>query len=183
MDLIDLINSRRFLGSEFLTWLWYRVDCFDGLLDVEGIGELNRVEVIFDDQLTLDAYVAETQRNDLKGGAPAYSPEALTALRQGKRPIKAKLRVIKEGREWAFTFKAETFDLASVKVPALLTKEVAEQFYERMYLLEELEEIMHALYRDFLAARLGDKWENQFVGAMQSWIEMEEDPTPDDYPR
>lgn len=179
MDLIDLINSRRFLGSEFLTWLWFKVDCYDGLLDVDPLG---RVEVIFDDQMTLDAYVAETQRNDLRGGAPAYSPEAITALRQGKRPIKAKLRVIREGREWSFSFKAEEFDLATIKLPALLTDEADEQFWERMYLAEELEEIVHALYREFLNVRLADAWGERLVGAMQAWIESEQDPTPDDYP-
>lgn len=179
MDLVDLINSRRFVGSEFLTWLWFRVDCFEGLLDVEGIG---RIEVIFDDQLTLDAYVAETQRNDLRGGAPAYSPEAITALRQGKRPIKAKLRIIKDNREWAFSFKAEEFDLSAVKVPALLTKEPVEQFYERMYLIEELEELLHALYREFVMVRLDDAWEDKFIGAMKTWIESEDDPVPTDFP-
>ena len=178
MDLIDLINSRRFLGSEFLTWLWFRVDCYDGLLDVDDIG---RIELIFDDQMTLDAYLAETQRNDLRGGAPAYSPEAITALRQGKRPIKAKLRVIREGREWAFSFKAETFDLATIKLPALLTDEADEQFWERMYLVEELESIVHALYAEFLKVRLAEDW-TKFVGAMQAWIEGDNDPTPDDFP-
>jgi hypothetical protein len=179
MDLVDLINSRRFLGSEFLIYLWFRVDCYDGLLDVEDIG---RIELIFDDQLTLDAYVAETQRNDLRGGAPAYSLEAVTALRQGKRPTKAKLCILREGREWTFTFKAETFQLTSVKIPALLTKETVEQFYERMYLLEELEDILHALYREFLEVRLGDMWEERFTSAMKAWIDAEEDPVPEDFP-
>ena len=179
MDLIDLINSRRFLGSEFLTWLWFFVDCHDGLVTIEDVGH---VEVIFDDQMTLDAYLAETQRNELRGGAPAYSPEALTALRQGKRPIKAKLRVVRDGREWAFTFKAETFDLAAIKLPALLTEGADEQFWERMYLAEEIEGIVSALYRLFLTARLSDQWEEQFVGAMKAWIESEDDPAPGDYP-
>lgn len=179
MDLVDLINTRTFLGSEFLTWLWFRVDCQDGLLDVEGVG---RIEVIFDDQLTLDAYVAETQRSDLRGGAPAYSVEAVTALRQGKRPTKAKLRIIKEGREWAFSFKAETFDLTGLKIPALLTQETDEQFYERMYLIEEVEEIMHALYQEFLAVRLSEQWGERFVGAMKDWLQSDEDPDPDLYP-
>ena len=180
MDLIDLINTRRFLGSEFLTWLWFNVDCHDGLIELPEFG---RIEVIFDDQLTLDAYLAETQRNDLRGGAPAYSPEAITALRQGKRPTKAKLRVIRDGREWAFVFKAEQFDLSGIKIPALLTEEADEQFWERMYLIEELEDLVHALYKQFLIARLTPLWTERFTGAMQSWIESEEDPSPDDFPQ
>ncbi len=179
MDLIDLIQSRTFVGSEFLQWLWFRVDCHDGLLDVDGVG---RIEVIFDDQLTLEAYMAETQRNELRGGSPAYSREALTAMREGKRPTKAKLRIIKEGREWAFTFKAETFDIASLKIPALLTQEADEQFYERMYLIEEVEEVLHAIYKEFLKERLSDSWNQRFIGAMKEWIASDEDPDSDLYP-
>lgn len=179
MDLVDLIESRQFLGSEFLMWLWFRVDCFDGLLDV---GEQGKVEVVFDDQLTLDAYLAETQRNVLRGGAPAYSMEALTALRHGKRATRAKLRLLKEGREWAFTFKAETADITGVKLPALLTQETDEQFYERMYLVEELEAVITELYRQFLEVRLSADWGARFLGAMKGWIESDEDPRPEDYP-
>ena len=30
MDLVEIIESRRFLGGEFLTWLWYRCDVDGG---------------------------------------------------------------------------------------------------------------------------------------------------------
>ena len=45
MDLIDLINTRRFLGAEFLMWLWFKADCYDGIMDV---GDHGKIEVIFD---------------------------------------------------------------------------------------------------------------------------------------
>lgn len=179
MDLIDLINSRSFLGSELLMWLWFKAECFDGVFDLEG-GD--RVEVAFDDQLTLEAYLAETERNSFRGGAPAFSPEAKTALREGKRVQSAKLCVIKEGREWTFKVKAETLGLSGVKIPSLLSKEENEQFYERMYLLDELEEILDALYREFLAIRLSTAWYEVMLPAMQAWIKSDELMTPASYP-
>lgn len=179
MDLVDLINSRTFLGSEFMMWLWYKAECFDGLFDLP---EHDRVEVAFDDRLTLEAYLAETERNMFRGGAPAYSPEAKTALQEGKRVQRAKLRIIKEGREWTFKIKAESFDLTSVKLPSLLSKEEEEQFYERMYLLEELEEILEELYREFLSIRLSEAWDDVMLPAMRDWVHSDELMTPDDYP-
>lgn len=179
MDLIDLINSRAFVGSEFLMWLWFKAECFDGLFE---LAEHGRVELAFDDQLTLEAYIAETERNIFRGGAPAFSPEAKTALREGKRVQAAKLRVIKEGREWSFRVKAETLDLSGVKIPSLLSKEEDEQFYERMYLLDELEEILDALYAEFIAIRLSDAWLDVMLPAMQRWVQSDELLTPDDYP-
>ena len=74
MDLMDLIESRRFLGSEFLMWLWFKSECYDGLFDIGP--DKRPIEVILDDAMTLEAFLAETERNTFKGGAPAYSPEA-----------------------------------------------------------------------------------------------------------
>ncbi|QDG53742.1 hypothetical protein FIV42_24255 [Persicimonas caeni] len=179
MDLIDLINSRTFLGSEFLMWLWFKAECLDGLFDIPNH---DRVEVSFDDQLTLEAYLAETERNMFRGGAPAYSPEAKTALQEGKRVQAAKLRVVKEGREWTFKIKAETLGLTSVKIPSLLSKEEEEQFYERMYLVEELEEILDELYKEFLGIRLSQAWNSVMLPAIQKWVHTEELLNPDHYP-
>ncbi|MFP4600062.1 MAG: hypothetical protein ACOC9J_02795 [Persicimonas sp.] len=179
MDLIDLINSRAFLGSEYLMWLWYKAECFDGLFDVAGH---DRIELAFDDQLTLEAYLAETERNMFRGGAPAYSPEAKTALREGKRVQSAKIRIVKEGREWTFKIKAESLDLTSVKIPSLLSKEEEEQFYERMYLVEELEEILEALYTEFLSIRLSTAWHETMIPAIREWVHSDELKGPDDYP-
>jgi hypothetical protein len=179
MDLLDLIESRAFLGSEFLMWLWFKAECFDGLFDVENH---ERVEVSFDDQLTLEAYLAETERNMFRGGAPAYSPEAKTALQEGKRVKDAKLRVVKEGREWTFKLKAESLGLTSVKIPSLLSKEEEEQFYERMYLVEELEEILDELYKEFLAIRLSKAWNSVMLPAIQKWVHTADLLEPEAYP-
>jgi hypothetical protein len=179
MDLLDMINSRRFLGAEFLMWLWFKADCFDGLMEVKDHGS---VEIIFDDALTLEAYMAETQRQDLKGGTPAFTPEAKTGLRHGKRASKAKMRFVKEGREWVFTLKAENLDISSAKMPTVLSREDDERFYERMYLLEELESILERLFEEFLRIRLAKPWDDKMLPAMQAWIQSDELAKPDDYP-
>lgn len=179
MDLIDLIDSRRFLGAEFLMWLWFKAECFEGLIELPKHGAL---EVVFDDAMTLEAYLAETERNTFKGGVPAYSPEAKTALRQGKRISKAKLRILLEGREWVFTVKAETLDLSSIAIPAVLSREQEEKFYERMYLVEELEDLVRALYKEFLFIRLSADWAEKVLPAMQAWIASDEALKPEMYP-
>lgn len=181
MDMIDLINSRRFLGSEFLLWLWFKSECFEALLRTDAHGTL---EVWIDDKLTLEAYLAETERNDFQGGAPSYSPESKLALRQGKRPSKAKLGVVKEGREWSFTLKAESMDTSGLKIPALLSREEEEQFYERMFLLEELEDILNTLYKEFITIRLHEQaWDQVMLPAIVHWIYHEEVAKPEDYPK
>ena len=55
MNLADLIETRRFLGSEFMMWLWFKSETHDGLMDVAGHGA---IEVVYDDRLVLEAYLA-----------------------------------------------------------------------------------------------------------------------------
>ncbi len=171
MDLVDLIQTRRFLGSEFLTWLWYKSEVYEGRFN---IGERGACEVWFDDRLTLEAVVIENEQSQLKGASPSVSPEAREALRQGKIPVQARLRLVCDQQEFAFAFKGPDFLLSGVKIPTLLSDEADEKFYERMYLIEELEAIIHDLYAEFLALRLSPAWVGTFIPWLRAWVQVGE---------
>ncbi len=166
MDLIDQIEKHRFLGSEALVWLWFESELNEGRLEVPGVGP---AEVYLEGQLTL---TFDKEQSKLKGQAPSASPEAREALRQGKLPTNAKLRVARGELEYSFTFTAGTLALSAVKIPAIVKEkdDVDEQFYERMYLVEELEALFTALYARFLALRLSPAWESEVVPAIRSWV-------------
>ena len=155
MDLAQMIEEKRFLGSEFLLWLWFTEERDDGVHDLGS----ESVEIFFDDRLQLEAQFAEAETSDLKGGAPARSPEARKALQGGKRVSKARLRLRKGEREWVFEVMGPSFALAGVNTPAILSKGEDEPFFERMFLLEELHDAWRGLYRVFLEERLGSNWD------------------------
>jgi len=165
VDLAELSARKEFLGAEFLLWLWYRAEEFDGAFTIDG----GHVELGFDDQLVLESDLQEAEQSRLKGGAPAYSPEAHKALQVGKRVRRAKLRLLKGEREWAFLFDATTFHTSGVKLPAVLSEHDDDRFFERMYLIEELDGAIHTLYRQFLELRLGDRWDTEHA-AIKHWI-------------
>lgn len=170
MDLIDRINNTRFLGREFLTWLWFRSDKDDGLI---RLGSDDSVELWFDDKLVLAAADAAREQNTLKGETPTQSPEAKLALRMGKKVVEAKLRVIREQRKWSFGIKADTLALSGVKIPALLSREEDDQQYERFDLVEELNNILLGLYRAFIELRLDkDRWAAE-LESIRHWIHQD----------
>jgi hypothetical protein len=169
MSLIDLIESRRFLGQEFLVWLWYKCDVFEGRFMV---GERD-CEVWFDDRITLEAILVETEQSVLKGASPTFTPEAREALRQGKTPTVAKLRLMHDGQEFQFAFKGAALQLSGVKLPSLMTRTDDEKFFERMFLLELLEELIEDLYGEFLGLRLSQSAWTKMTDAIQVWIHDE----------
>src|SRR6185312_8822509 len=131
MNLVDLIEKRRFLGREFLVFLWFESEILDGRVVA---GNFGAVELRLEGQITLSA---DKEQAKLKGVSPSLEPEAHQALRQGKLPSQARMRVTAGDLEYAFVFNADTLALSGIKIPNVVKDEVDEQFYERMYLVEE----------------------------------------------
>ncbi|MDX9719740.1 MAG: hypothetical protein RBU37_03270 [Myxococcota bacterium] len=165
MDLYDQIESTRFLGVEFLSWLWFRVSAGRSVFELDG----QPLEVEFDNQMTFETTLAETERTRLMGGAPSESPEALQAMRCGKVVTVAKLRLRREDREYSFVLNARAMSIASAKIPAVLSKQDDDRFYERMDLLSELESSLQGLFGVFLKIRL-ERWQHE-LEAMREWVQ------------
>ncbi|MDI1429150.1 hypothetical protein [Polyangium sorediatum] len=165
MELLDLIEGRRFMGREFVVWLWFESEMQETNLQPTGA---DPVSMWLEAQITL---VLEKEESRLKGAIPASSPEAKEALRQGKLPKEAKMRLVRGEREYAWTLKADSLALSGLKLPTQLKKndEKHEVFYERMMLLEDLETSLSALYADFVRLRLADPWDDEIVPLMKSW--------------
>lgn len=174
MNLLDLIHRTSHLGPEFLTWVWYRSDQQGGVFSLpDPIGE---VELWFDDRLVVAGLAVDAQENLFKGGHPSSSPEAMAALKMGKKAAEARLKLIIGSKEWSFILKADGLAVSGVKIPALLQKEEDDKFYERMMLLEELDDTLKALFKQFLDLRTSDAWEADEVPAIRRWIAADGDP-------
>jgi hypothetical protein len=167
VDLVDLIEKRRFVGREFLVWLWFESELFESRFDLKGFGPS---EIWLEGQITL---VQEKEQSRLKGATPSAAPEAHEALRQGKLPTQARVRVARGELEYAFLFNADTLGLSAMKIPGVMKEETDEQFYERMYLIEELEAQFSVLYGDFLALRLSTAWDSVVAPGIRAWVRSE----------
>jgi hypothetical protein len=194
MQLADRIEKRRFVGREFLLWLWFESEIFEGNLTTAEHGSFG---FWIERQIVLTAGKEGTR---IKGSTPANGREAKESLRRGKLPESAGFHVVAGSEESSFTLKAEQLGISGLKLPSVLGKaedappqlldgppklvkrkredrgrqearesdEAHEAFYERMSLTRDVEARLEALYRDFLALRLGDDWE-RVVATMRAW--------------
>ena len=166
MDLINRINYTRFLGREFLTWLWFRSDTREGLFELPT----GPLEVWFDAKLTLEAQGDLKEQNSIKAENPTEAEEARASLLTGKLVSDARLRLIRDQKQWTLNVKGDTLALSGVKIPALLSREDEEQLYERFYLMEELEDLFADLFEQFIRTRLDDDTWRAEVHAIRSWV-------------
>jgi hypothetical protein len=163
-DLAALVEGKMFAGQEFLVWLWFESELFEMTLT---LNDGNPCEFWFESSLAL---ARDNEQTSLRGEAPSSNAEAHEALRQGKLPVRAAVRIIRDQLEWAFVLTADDLSLASVRIPAQLKEEVDEKFYERMYLIEQLETMLEGLFADFLTLRLGKAWDSFVLPAIREWV-------------
>ncbi|MEZ4438274.1 MAG: hypothetical protein R3B72_04265 [Polyangiaceae bacterium] len=165
MELVDCIENSRFLGRELLLWLWYESDRHEGRVEVAD----GTIELWIEDMLTLADGAADASEITIKSALPTVAPEAYEALRQGKLPTSAKLRLTRGTQAFGFVLKANTLALSGVTVPTMLKPDDEQAFDERIGLLEDLESVLADLRRRFLELRTSKRWGRQ-VGAMKQWL-------------
>lgn len=163
----DLIYSHRFLGSEFLVWLWFESENNDGNFDV---GEVGPFTLWLENAITLESDAVVKEQSKLKGASPSATQEAREALRRGKIPALARIRLEQGPHQFACMLTAATMGMTSVTIPALLKDDPEEKFYERMYLVEHLESYIKALFVEFLKTRLSHTWATQVVPSITKWV-------------
>lgn len=166
-DLAELVELNRFVGREFLLWLWFESEVFETNLKPSGADSLS---LWLETQITL---ASEGEEIRVKGATPGLAPEAKQALRQGKLPRDARLRAVLSELEYGWTFKADDLAIAGLGVPAQLKSksddDKYEVLYERMRLVEILEAALEGLFTDFLDLRLDAAWENKLVPIFKQW--------------
>lgn len=169
-ELLQRIETTRFLGSEFLLWIWVRTEFANTEL---RLGEGAEYQVWLDQQLTLESPLDKNERVTVRGLAPADSSEAREAVRARKLPVRARIVFQNSERDFTSGFVAPRFAIASAKVPAVVGGDASEAFVERMALVEQLCAALDALYRYFLLDRLGDDWAAGWEPAIAAWAEGE----------
>ena len=107
MKPMELIEQGRFLGEEFLLWVWMKGLLEGGASGVEGDGSA----CFLDDAVQLTSEQGDVKEISLRKGNPSESREAFEALSRGMRPAKAKLRMLSGDLEWVFSLNAATLDL------------------------------------------------------------------------
>jgi hypothetical protein len=196
MQLVDRIEKRRFVGREFLLFLWFESEIFEGTLSTKKHGEFG---MFIEGQLVLSAGREQTR---IKGTQPAFGREAKESLARGKLPELAGLHLSHGEHEQSFVLRADTLGVRGLRLGTVLgdsdepeapglvpaappkkkrrtSKEQDDQaesdmaheaFYERMSLTRGFEAVLAELYGDFLALRLSPAWEQNVLPYLSAFV-------------
>ncbi len=163
----------RFLGYEFLTWLWFFSENSKGLIE---IADNNQAEIHMGERLILsrpddgnERVICTTQGSDLH--------EARTALRHGKMVEEAQLYMTIGENEYFLRLDSELWAIRSLRTPRQVREHDEEdtdgRFLEKMYFLEEVFACLDAAYARFLSERLNPKWDTTTWPQIKKWFEKD----------
>jgi len=176
LDIAVAYNRYRFLGNEFLTWLWFAIEN-----DTERISQCDPefVDLDIGNRMVLENRLANGKENITIKGDAAGLEEALLALRKGAHIIDIHL-VFKSGTlEWQFALKGESLSFSGLKLPETGPIESSEDMegliLEKIYLYEKPFVFVDKLYRSFIDLRLSDTWNSETVSSMKKWLQSGED--------
>jgi hypothetical protein len=171
IDVAVAYNRYKFLGYEFLTWLWFAIEKDQKQLRISD-PDLKSLEIG-------NRVVLENRRNDaletitIKGDEAGLE-EGILALRKGAVVTEINLAYKAGDQQWRFTIKGENLSIAGLKPPdtgAVEKKEDIEGVVlEKAYLYEKVFQFTDNLYQRFIRLRVSNDWNGEVVPRVKAWI-------------
>lgn len=156
------------IAGEFYLWLWFKSDMGPGTLEVPDAAPL---QFWVDDRIAFRAIGEDKVCAVLTGDNPGTTLESRAAVRGGKVLRDIRLALKREEREYFVTLRGPRVELAAAKLPGLMKAEDdAEALYERMFLYQDLQWMIAALFRRFAEERTSPDWRDRTLPDMRAWL-------------
>jgi recombination associated protein RdgC len=175
MDLVDLIQEKKFLGQEFLAWLWFKSEERGGSVEVPGRGD---VLVIFEKHMLLEYGEGDASEKVICRGLQTELKEARAGLGLAKKPEQARIRLAYGDYEFGVTLTAAIFEFRNVRLPKTVdsadegknAESMEGRILERIGLFEQLTHLVGDLFRMYINIRASRLWNEELV-KIRAWIE------------
>ena len=158
-----------FLGSEFLTWLWFYIvntdqdKLFDNKNEILEIGN----------KIVLERKANDAVEKVTIKGKDAGLEEGIVSLKKGAVVKELNLLYRKEDKEWNFTVTGENLGVSNLKTPDIgfieSKKDVEGFVVEKIFLYDSLYLLIDGLYKKFIKLRVSAGWV-EVVSDMNKWI-------------
>lgn len=160
-----------YLGNEFLLWLWWH---WETNSDMIALSDSTEVSGMFARSLSLDCPAGESGRESISSDSPVALPEAMVAIRMGKLPRKAGLTLVRDGEQYDFALKAETFSVGSARISQVGDSGLRDAI-DRIESVRQLSETIDLLFEVFCQSRLGSDWA-KVQKKIEKWLKADSAP-------
>lgn len=182
-NVLEQIEANRWMGIDFLQWLFYRTLSSDSRYQITTSGPLLEKQpftAFLDNRLVLVGGGQEGIQKIVVAGPQDNYLEVKAALRQGKQLEEATIHLQQsEDDAWKLTLKGERFQFGSYRTPMIRPEkdpsddpqaEAEAAFFTKLAAVEEGEQMFNSLLKAFLELRLGEQWKTE-QAMILTWLE------------
>lgn len=171
LDIAVAYNKYRFLGHEFLTWLWFMIEN-----DQQGLKQSDQDLLVLEigNRVVLENREKENLETITIKGDDAGLEEGILAIKKGALITEINLVFKTSEQKWQFTIKGESLNLSSFKTPDTAPMESREDMegaaLEKVYLYDKAIQFLENTFKMFIHARVSDQWNKDVQPAIKQWI-------------
>ena len=176
-DFLAVVEQKRFLGREFLTWLVWTIEEGGGRIERDG----DIVELQLGDRLTLAGTGADKARLTV-AGAGDLRAEMGAGLRRGKLLDQARLAILRGERRWELSLDGGLLTYDGLRCPALGLHDAASpedrraafenDLFLRIADVDDAIGVLDRLFAEFCRARGGSSWRTRTLPALRLWVDQ-----------
>ena len=172
LDIAVAYNRYKFIGNEFLTWLWFVIDS-----DTEQFSDNSKTPFLVEigNRIIFEKIIDDNTIETISiKGDNAGLEEGLLAIKKGSVVTELSLKLTYIEQVWNFNIKGETYNFTSFKHPETEKIEKKEDMegalLEKVYLYGKAVELMDSVFNTFIRLRISEKWNNETIGEIKNWI-------------
>ena len=172
LDVAVAYNRYRFLGEEFLTWLWYVIEKDQNLIKNF---DNDFVALEIGNRLVFENRRKESRERITIKGDGAGLEEGILTLKKGA--LVTELNLVYKSAElaWQFTLKGESLNVSSLNIPSIGLPESDEDLegfvLEKIFIYDKILNLLENIFIHFVKLRLSNSWQNKMVPKIRKWIQ------------
>jgi hypothetical protein len=186
----EAFENYRFLGNEFLTWLWFCTEEQPQMIkDPSG----DTVSLAVHKKIVLKKATGKTVSITIEKDSGEEAEEGMLALKGGAIVTDLSFLLNIGEVEWTFSIKGESFQINSLKPTVEMPKERHDEtapeeigdkqrhdfeasVLDKTYLHIQAIDVIDGLFKQYIHLRLSDDWQGETVPAMRAWIAQRDEP-------
>jgi hypothetical protein len=171
LDVAVAYNRFKFLGDEFLTWLWYVIEQEPAIFkDMDP--DLTSFEI--GNRIVLEKRKKDSIERITIKGENAHFEEGMLALNKGALVAELNLVCRTTEEKWQFTLKGESLNLSGFKTPNIAPPESPDDLegaiLEKVFLYDKILQFLEKLYKTFIRLRTSNNWQSRVVPLIKKWM-------------